>query len=352
VRQGDACQPTGGMAVGRPVAEERQTCRRMKRDNEGWRAMHRRRMPGDTMSDIRRWAGVGLVTAVLALGPWPAHAEVGWPEGRQFSLLASNGESDAAEVDRRLVASLAPGSVLIAQAGQAGPGASPGEWQFRLTPYAWTPRTKMNLTVGPVSRSTTIDFVDIVPQLHFALAGHFEAMWREWTGFLDLLYMSVGKSETQRGVSVSLGLQEGFFEFGGTYRLGPVSLGQAGRLAFEPLAGGRVIWVHESLGGPNQKVSGSADVIDPIIGGRITYLITDTLELWFRGDVGGFGISDNQSNLTYNLIAGVNWRFSDRWSATAGWCYMNIDVHQGRGAGTRNAEVELTGPFLALTVSF
>ena len=46
-------------------------------------------------------------------------------------------------------------------------------------------------------------------------------------------------------------------------------------------------------------------MIDPIVGGRITYHITDTLELWFRGDVGGFGISDNQTELTYNLIAGL-----------------------------------------------
>jgi hypothetical protein len=314
--------------------------------------MNRHGVLEDAMSDVRRWAGVGLVTAVLGLVPWAAHAEVGWAEDRPFSLLESNGESDAAEADRRPVASLTPGSVLIAQAGQAGTGAAPSEWKFRLTPYAWTPRTKMNLTVGPVSRSTTIDFVDIVPQLHFALAGHFEATWREWTGFLDLLYMSVGKSETQQGVSVSLGLQEGFFEFGGTYRLGPVSLGQAGRFAFEPLAGGRFIWVHESLGGPNQKVSGSADVIDPIVGGRITYLITDTLELWFRGDVGGFGISDNQTRLSYNLIAGVNWRVSDRWSAAAGWRYMNIDLKTGSGARTRNADVEMSGPFLAVTVSF
>jgi hypothetical protein len=44
-----------------------------------------------------------------------------------------------------------------------------------------------------------------------------------------------------------------FFEFGGTYRLGPVSLGRAGRLTFEPLAGGRLIWVDASLGFPNQK---------------------------------------------------------------------------------------------------
>ena len=52
----------------------------------------------------------------------------------------------------------------------------------------------MTLDVGQFSRSTTIDFVDLVPQLHMAFAAHAEATWREWTGFLDLLYMSVGRA--------------------------------------------------------------------------------------------------------------------------------------------------------------
>ena len=107
-----------------------------------------------------------------------------------------------------------------------------------------------------------------------------------------------------------------------------------------------------SLGFPNRKVSDSASVIDPIVGGRITYHITDTLELWFRGDVGGFGISDNQTELTYNLIAGLNWRFADRWSAFAGWRYMDIDLEKNGGRRTFNADVSMSGPFLGLSRDF
>ena len=83
--------------------------------------------------------------------------------------------------------------------------------------------------------------MDAVPHLHFAAAGHFEATWRDSTGFLDVDYTSVGKSETRSGISVSTGLQEGFFEFGGTYRLASLPVGRAGRLVFEPLVGGRFI---------------------------------------------------------------------------------------------------------------
>ena len=311
------------------------------------------RVAGYFLARSRRWAGFGLVTLIIGVAPWTARAEDGWAAGRPFGLSESSAESDGAAVaDRRLVASLMPGSVLIAQAGGMGTEASAEGWQFRLAPYFWAPRTKMTLDVGQFSRSTTIDFADIVPQFHFVFAAHGEATWREWTGFLDLLYMSVGKSETQNGVSVSTGLQQGFFEFGGTYRLGPVSLGRAGRLTFEPLAGGRFIWMDASLGFPNQKVSESASVIDPMFGGRITYHITDTVALWFRGDVAGFGISDNQTQLTYNLLGGLEWRFWPRASVVAGWRYMNIDLETGSGPHTLNADIEMSGPFLGLDLHF
>jgi opacity protein-like surface antigen len=93
-------------------------------------------------------------------------------------------------------------------------------------------------------------------------------------------------------------------------------------------------------------------VIDPMIGGRITYHITDTVALWFRGDVAGFGISDNQTNLTYNLLGGLEWRFWPRASALAGWRYMNIDLEKGSGSHTLNADIQMSGPFLGLNVHF
>src|SRR5262249_33703969 len=255
--------------------------------------------------------------------------------GRQFGLSEATAEGGAtATVPPHLVAALSPGSVLVAQAGTTGAEPSAEGWRFTLAPYLWAPRTKMTVDIGRVSQSTTIDFVDVIPQLHFAFAAHAEASRREWTGFLDLMYMSMGQSETQNGVSTSINLQELFFEFGATYRLPALSLGRAGRLTFEPLAGGRFYWVDASLGFPNRKVSDSASLIDPMFGGRIIYHITDTVTLWFRGDVAGFGISDHQTKLTYNLLGGLEWRLHPRAATVIGWRYMNIDIETGSGAST------------------
>ena len=303
------------------------------------------------IGDTRRWVWLGLLAVTVGLGPVGARAdEDSWSDGHAFALTdqAPAGGTLPGPA-QSVVAALSPGSVVIAQAG-----AAPSEgkdWQVTVAPYFWMARTKMSIDIGQFSRSTTIDFVDIVPQLHGAFAAHAEATWREWTGFLDLFYVSMGQSEPKGGVSVSTNIQQLFFEFGGTYRLPPLSLGSAGSLSFEPLLGGRFMWVDASLGFPNQKVSGDGSVIDPIVGGRLVWRITDTWSLWFRGDVGGFDISDNQSKLTYNLLGGAEWRFVPRASALVGFRYLNIDLEKG-GRDRFNADIEMFGPFLGINLYF
>src|SRR5215470_6893471 len=171
-------------------------------------------MTGEPMCEVRLRAWLGLIAVILALVPWPGHADDPWTAGRHFGLQDSTGGSGApSPVTEQVVAALSPGSVVIAQAGAAPPQGK--EWQVTVAPYFWMARTKMNIDIGQFSRSTTIDFVDVVPQLHGAFAAHAEATWREWTGFLDLLYVSMGQSETKGGTSVSTNLQQLFFEFGG-----------------------------------------------------------------------------------------------------------------------------------------
>src|SRR5262249_38316362 len=297
---------------------------------------------------VGRWLALGFLILVAGLAPRWAGAEDSWTAGRQVGLSEATAGRDGPATLDRLVASGPASPGLLAQADPTATDTSPSGWQFSFAPYLWATRVRSSLDVGPVHRDLTVDFVDIVPQLHFAAAGHFEATWHAWTGFLDVTYSSVGKSETQRGVSVSTDLENGMFEFGGTYPLGPVALGTHRTLTFEPLAGGRYIWVHTSLGLPNQKTTGSADVIDPMVGGRITYHLTDTVALWFRGDVAGFGISDDQTKLTYNLLGGLEWRFSRPASAILGWRYMDI-VLQGKRL---TEKVSLNGPFVAVNFHF
>jgi opacity protein-like surface antigen len=317
--------------------------------------MDRRERPVIPMSEIRRTACHGLFTLILLLFPCLASADEPWLDGSRLALPGSPA-SDAAgtAAGESVVAALTPGSVLLAQAGASATDAAPGGWQFTIAPYLWAPRIEIDLTLGPLTRSTTIEFFDdVVDNLDLGFTGHFEATWRQWTGLLDLLYLKLGKDETTgAGIQTDLGYEQLFFEFGGTYRFATLPVGRAGRITFEALAGGRLMYVDAELTIGGQSRSRSTTLIDPMFGGRIAYHITDTVALWFRGDVAGFGISDSQSKLTYNLIAGLNWRFTRVASAFVGWRYMHVDIEKGTGLGTLDTDVSFNGPFLGVNFYF
>ena len=285
----------------------------------------------------------GLVTLVLALVPWLSHADEPWTHGRR----------DAGSVAAQsVVAAPTPGSVLIAQAGGSTDTSTSG-WQFTIAPSLWIPRTAIDLTVGDLSRSATLDFPDIVEDLRFGFTSHFEATWRQWTLLLDVLYFKLEKDETTgTGVPTEVDLQEVLVELGGTYRLATLPVGRTGRITFEALAGGRLMHVNTELSIGAQLRKRSATLVDPMFGGRIAYHITDSVALWFRGDAAGFGISDSQSQLTYNLVAGLSWRFTRVASVFAGWRYMHVDIEKGSGTSTLDADLSMNGPFLGLNFYF
>jgi hypothetical protein len=275
-------------------------------------------------------------------------------DGQPRRLASAAGSPAGSAAGESVVTALTPGSVLLEQAGASATDAAPGGWQFTIGTYLWAPRTEIDLTLGPLSRSTTIDFFsDVTDNLNLGFTGHFEANWREWTGLLDLLYLKLGKDQTLTGgLESDLDFQLLFFEFGGTYRLATLPAGRTGRITLEGLAGGRLMYVDAELTIGGQSRSRSTTLIDPMFGGRIAYHITDTIALWFRGDVAGFGISDSQSELTYNLIAGLNWRFAPVASGFVGWRYMHVDIERGTGLGTLDTELSFNGPFLGVNVHF
>ena len=251
--------------------------------------MDRHERPVAPMSKVRRAAYLGLVSVVLVLLAGPVRADEPWTGGSQFGLLEpTEGPAAGSATGQGVVAALAPGSVLLAQAGGSVTGGAPSGWQFTIGPYLWTPRTEIDLTLGSLTRSTTIDFFsDVTDHLNIGFTGHFEANWREWTALLDLLYMKLGKDETTGpGIQTELDFQLLLFEFGGTYRLATLPVGRTGRLTLEALAGGRLMYVDAELTVGGQSRSRSTTLIDPMFGGRIAYHITDTVAALVPGGRG------------------------------------------------------------------
>lgn len=91
------------------------------------------------------------------------------------------------------------------------------------------------------------------------------------------------------------------------------------------------------------EVAGSKSWVDPFVGLRGRYNITDNLYLSARGDVGGFGVS---SDLTWNAFAAVGYQWTRTFSTELGYRHLTIDYSDGGFV----YDAEMSGIYLGLTL--
>ncbi|NQT51094.1 hypothetical protein HQ576_03540 [bacterium] len=75
--------------------------------------------------------------------------------------------------------------------------------------------------------------------------------------------------------------------------------------------------------------------------------MSDRLALSVRGDVGGFGIG-SASDLTWQVLAGLHYRLSERISILAGYKYYNLDYRRG----DLEMDMEMKGPITGVAIHF
>ena len=102
---------------------------------------------------------------------------------------------------------------------------------------------------------------------------------------------------------------------------------------------------------PTVPLNLSATWVDMVIGGRTVIPITNSLDVFGRADIGGFGIGSS-STLAWNLVAGVDWKMTSCSSLVAGYRELNINKSGGVGGTAFDFNAKMYGPFMAITFQF
>ena len=68
-----------------------------------------------------------------------------------------------------------------------------------------------------------------------------------------------------------------------------------------------------------------------------------------RADVGGFGVG---SDFAWQAVARIDWKFSEKVSATFGYRALDADYEDGEGSSRFLYDVLTTGPVAGMTFSF
>jgi hypothetical protein len=233
-------------------------------------------------------------------------------------------------------------------------------WRYMLTPFFWTPGVSGTLRV----RNNTVD-VDasisdvlstIFSNFDFAGMARFEADYCKWSIMSDFMYVDIGNTNsghTPAGAQVDADWSFQMFildAFGG-YRFAELPLG-CGNACFKPtvtfdaVAGFRLYHFETSIDlNPGPGGSVTKNWVDPVVGARALFHVSPELTFNAMANIGGFGVG---SDLSWQLIAGLDYKVSNCVSLDAGWAVLSFDYKNG------NDKYDLTmgGPYLGATFRF
>jgi len=233
-------------------------------------------------------------------------------------------------------------------------------WEFQVAPYFWFVSIDGDVTVKGRESDVDADFSDVWDELNIAGKVSFEARKGNW-GFLgDVLYADLGKERSVGPFDIDPTVKLMWVTAGGSYRLGTWKLSDAAgkdvpAVTVDSLFGARYTHLDVNLdikGFPNR--SGNQDWLDPLVGARALFDLSEHWTLSLLGNVGGFGVG---SDFTWETLGGIGYRFrlfskENNARAFGGYRAVYQDYTDGSGNDKFEWDVTLHGPILGLVIAF
>jgi opacity protein-like surface antigen len=245
------------------------------------------------------------------------------------------------------------------------------KWQIQVNPYFFAPGLEGDLTVNGQTATVDLSFDDILDNFDvIGFSNRVVARKGKLGLIFDIAYVGATtevKLETlapPSSIGVDVDIADLSLDFGVSYRV--VDTIVAGkRLWIEPLGGLRYHYFKQEIDlnvdvtfpppvGAKSRgatLGGDEDWVEPFVGGLMGIDLTDKFSFLLRGDAGGFGMGD-ASDLTWNILAGLDYRFSQRASVKLGYRFQGFDYETGSGAERFGADLDLNGPMLGAIIRF
>ncbi|MFQ4135955.1 hypothetical protein PGN35_006500 [Nodosilinea sp. PGN35] len=271
-------------------------------------------------------------------------------------MALSSGKSAAAD---RFSAAVAQADLFA----QAADSVDAIPWRFSFEPFVYLPfGANGDVTVrgitAPINAGIGDIFSSIVNDLNFAAFGRVEAWKGPWGIFFNGAYVNLGTGRSanipvppalqqaglppQVSIAAAAGASFVQLDLGGAYRFGDGNLPGALRTAdtefdlgpfiFDAMAGVRLYSFNNKLVltsdlGNRFEFGQSQTVLEPMIGGRARWNLSDNLAVLVGTSLSGFSLGD----LTFSAAgyAGIDWLFSGNTSLLASYGFTYVDYSSG-----------------------
>jgi hypothetical protein len=188
------------------------------------------------------------------------------------------------------------------------------DWEFKVSPYLWFHSASGDVTVRGQESDLDLSFSDIWDELNIAAMLVFEGRKDRWGFVGEALYANLGKSTSTgvAGIKIDPMVVLSYLSAGGFYRLGTWGLGQTltndvPTVTVDALAGAQYTYLDMKLDLKGfGSTSGDKSWVDPYVGARAIFDLTQRWALSLDGSIGGFGIG---SDFAWDAAGLIGYRF-------------------------------------------
>tara|TARA_R110002020_G_scaffold26460_16_gene85494 strand:+ start:140 stop:898 length:759 start_codon:yes stop_codon:yes gene_type:complete len=227
-------------------------------------------------------------------------------------------------------------------------------WRFQLTPYLWAAgsATEVQPRAGGPTLRSDMKFGEVLDNLDGALFLTATARYKRFVLLGDLTWVSLSnEGSITSKLAVPVAIKGDVTQTSETLAAGYSVVSQPGVTL--DLVGGLRAWQIDTSVSAEARIapyytlgastSRNLSWVDPIVGMRLNAALSPKWSLTGYGDAGGY---DGRS--TWQLLGTLNYRFSDRFSVSAGYRHMSIEYEDAK---TR-LDIDMSGPLIGASLRF
>ncbi|CUK09237.1 hypothetical protein RUE5091_03153 [Ruegeria denitrificans] len=223
--------------------------------------------------------------------------------------------------------------------------AQQSEWSYEATVYLFMPETETSIETPSGTLDGTLSFSDALENLDFAFMGALAATNGQWSILADYNYTNLSFGDTGPGggeLETSVKTQFLTALVGYRVRNDPsVKVDIAGGLRWYSTD------TDFSLtpgGGPTLTSTADESWVDPLVGVRARFTLSDSWTSTAYVDYGGF----RSGSQTWSVLLTADYIINDRWVLRGGYRYISFD-HEIDG---NDYEFDQSGPLIGATYRF
>jgi hypothetical protein len=233
----------------------------------------------------------------------------------------------------------------VPSAAASSTAGSDSGWHLMVAPYLWIPWVYGTIGANGNDARFYATPGELFSHFRFGLLGVVQPSYKRLLLPLDIIWLRLGDDKAQPRTPNGTVVNVKADVFVLTPKIGYRVI-DAEKIKIDALVGFRYWHLGQNVSFTTNSLSfsGSQNWVDPLVGGRITGILSPKVEATIGGDVGGWGVG---SQLDYQVFGILGYRIKPALALQAGYRYLDLRYANG----TRVFAPAMSGPFFGVTIN-